>query len=283
MTGAGRHGKPGRFGAAGRFAESPRRWLWLLMPALGVTVSGSLLPAGSPAAASRALGRVVVVRPAGTSTDGLAAGPAAMRYRPLAAGRSGTAGVLVFAAPPPRHRGRVAAVPAGPADGVPAIAMAAYEHAQRVLGVTDPSCHLDWEDVAGIGRVESDNGQTWGAAARVTPNGTLLPPIFGIPLDGLDGTPAMKAPGGGWVRAEGPMQFLPATWAEYAEVANGEGRPSPQNFYDAALAAGVFLCANGGNLDKPAGLGAAIFAYNHSAGYERLVESWISFYAQVGV
>jgi hypothetical protein len=174
-------------------------------------------------------------------------------------------------------------MPAGASDGVPAVAIAAYSHAGRVLAVTDPTCHLSWEDVAGIGRVESDNGQTWGSAARVTANGTLFPPIYGIALNGSNGTPAMPAPHGGWVRAVGPMQFLPATWAEYAQDATGDGQRNPQNFYDAALTTGVFLCTNGGNMNSHADLAAAILAYNHSDAYETLVESWITYYRHVGV
>jgi membrane-bound lytic murein transglycosylase B len=202
---------------------------------------------------------------------------------PLPTDRSATEGSVPFAAAPPRSRKPSAAIPVGATDGVPAVAIAAYLHAQKALSSTDPGCHLSWEDVAGIGRVESDNGQTWGAAARVTSNGTLFPPILGIPLDGSDGTPAMPAAGGGWIRAEGPMQFLPATWAEYAQDGNGDGQRNPQNFYDAALTTGAFLCANGGNLATAGGLVAAITAYNHSSSYVSLVQSWISFYGRVGV
>ncbi|MGD0593507.1 MAG: hypothetical protein ABSB54_07510 [Acidimicrobiales bacterium] len=251
------------------------------MPVLGVTLAGSLLPAGRHVSAGRAPAAGVALHVARASSDQGAPAPFRMP-RPLPAGRSATAGVVPFSAAPPKHHRHAAAMPAGASDGVPAVAIAAYSHAGRVLAVTDPTCHLSWEDVAGIGRVESDNGQTWGAAARVTRDGTLFPPIFGVPLNGLNGTPAMRAPGGGWVRAEGPMQFLPATWAEYAQHGNGDRQRNPQNFYAAALTAGVFLCANGGDLDKPAGLKDAILAYNHSAAYESLVESWISFYAHVG-
>jgi hypothetical protein len=53
---------------------------------------------------------------------------------------------------------------------------------------------LSWEDVAGIGRVESDNGQTWGSAARITGNGTLFPSIYGIPLNGSNGAPRTESP-----------------------------------------------------------------------------------------
>lgn len=265
-----------------RYVRSPRHIPWLLAPVLAASVAGSLLTAGSAATASRTPPKSTApaVVPA---SHRLTATPVGPSYRPLPRGRSATLGRVPFAAAPPRRLKHGVVIPAGATDGVPAVAIAAYEHAQGVLAFTDPGCHVTWEDVAGIGRVESDNGQTWGSAARVTSNGTLFPPIFGIPLNGQNGTPAMRAAGGGWIRAEGPMQFLPATWAEYAQDGNGDGQKNPQNFYDAALTTGVFLCANGGNLKGAAGLRAAILAYNHSTSYLSLVESWISFYEDVGV
>jgi hypothetical protein len=267
-----RHRRPSRLDASKRFVP------FVLAPVLAAVVGGSLLPTENVASASLGVRAV-----AGAAANRLPFGPLASPIRQLPHKGSATAGVVPFAAAPPKHAKHPAAsAPPGSTAGVPAVAIAAYEHAQRVLSETDPSCHLSWEDVAGIGTVESDNGQTWGAAARVTTNGTLFPAIFGIPLDGLNGTPEMRAGGGGWVRAEGPMQFLPATWTEYAQDGNNDGARNPQNFYDAALTTAVFLCRNGGNLGRPAGLTAAILAYNHSDAYVSLVESWIAFYRRVG-
>ncbi|MHB1987094.1 MAG: lysozyme family protein [Acidimicrobiales bacterium] len=171
---------------------------------------------------------------------------------------------------------------------IPTIAVRAYEHAAKMLAKTDPACHLSWADVAGIGRVESDNGLTWGASARVSRNGTLTPPILGPVLDGQNGLPAYPTPdhgrlegGGRWERAVGPMQFLPSTWFEYSRVSSS-GAESPQNFWDAALATGEFLCANGGNLARGRGLDTAILAYNHSQSYLTLVRAWVRFYARAG-
>lgn len=271
---APRHRRRGHFGGLQRLVP------WLLVPLLtAAAVGGSLLPTENVASASRDPHPGASVPP-GTRPP---VGPLQNALRRLPHDGLATLEAVPFAAAPPKRSKHRAAAPPGASAGVPKVAIAAYQRAQILLSRTDPSCHLAWEDVAGIGRVESDNGQTWGASALVTKDGTLFPPIFGIPLDGLNGTPAMRAPGGGWVRAEGPMQFLPATWAEYARDGNNDGRRNPQNFYDAALTTGTFLCANGGNLNVAVHRTAAILAYNHSDAYVALVESWISFYEHVGV
>ena len=172
---------------------------------------------------------------------------------------------------------------------IPGIAVRAYEHAAALLTKTDPACHLSWADVAGIGRVESDNGLTWGTAARVSEDGTLTPPILGPVLDGADGLPAYPTPdhgylehGGIWERAVGPMQFLPSTWLEYGQDGNGDHLRDPQNFWDAALSTAVFLCANGGNLATANGFDAGVLAYNNSWSYLSLVRTWVRFYEKAG-
>jgi membrane-bound lytic murein transglycosylase B len=64
--------------------------------------------------------------------------------------------------------------------------------------------------------------------------------------------------------AEGPMQFLPSTWATYG---NGGDVHSP---HDAVLAAGRFLAANGFANDHD----HAIFGYNHSNHYVGAVDDY---------
>lgn len=212
-----------------------------------------------------------------------------------------TAGLPSFGQlPPARHPAVPASAARGPApslvrlagaegvQGIPAVALAAYRRAAHVLAVQDAACGLSWEDLAGIGRVESGNGLTFGSAARVTPAGTLSPPILGPVLDGTGGMPAIPTPDHGvlehdpvWERAVGPMQFLPSTWLAYAQDGNGDGVADPQNFYDAALTAGNYLCSNG-DLATASGLSDAIYAYNHSASYVALVEAWISYYRGTG-
>jgi murein DD-endopeptidase MepM/ murein hydrolase activator NlpD len=63
--------------------------------------------------------------------------------------------------------------------------------------------------------------------------------------------------------AEGWMQFLPATWAQYGVDANGDGFKDPYNPADAIFAAARYLRAAGAEKSVK----AAVFSYNHSATY----------------
>jgi len=65
--------------------------------------------------------------------------------------------------------------------------------------------------------------------------------------------------------ARGPMQFMPATWAEY-----GHGSIDGQR--DSIMAAARFLVANGGRRN----IGRALFHYNPSQSYVIAVESYAS-------
>jgi cell wall-associated NlpC family hydrolase len=63
--------------------------------------------------------------------------------------------------------------------------------------------------------------------------------------------------------AEGWMQFMPATWAQWGVDANHDGKKDPYNPRDAIFAAARYLRANG----APRDLRKAIFAYNHAGWY----------------
>ncbi len=79
--------------------------------------------------------------------------------------------------------------------------------------------------------------------------------------------------------AQGPMQFLPSTWAEWGISAFGQ--PSPpdiMNPLDAVPSAARLLCAAGAG--NPATLSQAIFAYNHATWYVAEVLALASEYAQ---
>jgi hypothetical protein len=99
---------------------------------------------------------------------------------------------------------------------------------------------LPWAVLAAIGTVESDNGTS--------------------------DLPGVRS-GANAAGAEGPMQFLPETFAEYAEPVppGGADPPDPYDATDAVYAAARLLCANGaaGGTDVP----EAVFAYNHSTDY----------------
>jgi hypothetical protein len=63
--------------------------------------------------------------------------------------------------------------------------------------------------------------------------------------------------------AEGWMQFLPSTWAQYGVDANGDGFKDPYNPADAIFAAARYLRAAGGDRN----VRAAVYSYNHSQAY----------------
>jgi hypothetical protein len=129
--------------------------------------------------------------------------------------------------------------PAGPAvaDIPPAMLALYVSAAQRCPG-------LPWQVLAAIGKVETDHGR----GAMVSPAG-----------------------------AEGPMQFMPATWAEYGVDGDGDGVASIWDAADAVPAAADLLCANGGG--NPATLASAILQYNHADWYVQLVLAWAAKYA----
>lgn len=79
--------------------------------------------------------------------------------------------------------------------------------------------------------------------------------------------------------ALGPMQFMPATWAEWGIVGFGQnGPPDIMNPLDAVPSAARMLCADGAG--NPATLRGAIFAYNHATWYVDEVLALASEYAQ---
>ncbi|RLV65885.1 Secreted protein [Streptomyces sp. CBMAI 2042] len=164
--------------------------------------------------------------------------------------------------------------------GIPASVLAAYKQAERTVATTDPACRLPWQLLAAIGKVES--GQARGG--QVDANGTTLSPILGPALNGQGFALIKDTDGGAYDsdavhdRAVGPMQFIPSTWATWGQDANGDGRKDPNNIYDAALAAGRYLCAGGRNLAVAADLDRAVLSYNQSTEYLRTVRSWFAYY-----
>ena len=161
-------------------------------------------------------------------------------------------------------------------SGIPAAALAAYQRAETVINAADRGCHLSWQLVAAIGRVESDHGRTNGNT--LDGQGVARPGIFGVPLDGSDGTTRIADTDAGqydsdakFDRAIGPMQFIPSTWSVVGVDADGDGKRNPQDIDDAALATAVYLCSGDDDLSTVAGQRAAVYRYNHSASYVDLV------------
>ncbi|MEU1942469.1 lytic transglycosylase domain-containing protein [Streptomyces sp. NPDC020125] len=164
--------------------------------------------------------------------------------------------------------------------GIPASVLDAYKKAEAALRKSNPGCNLPWQLLAAIGKVES--GQARGG--NVDADGTTVSPILGPVLNG-DGFALIKDTDGGAYdgdsthdRAVGPMQFIPSTWANWGRDGNGDGEKDPNNVYDAALAAGNYLCADGRDLSVKADLDRAILGYNHSQEYLNTVLSWFEYY-----
>jgi Transglycosylase SLT domain len=144
----------------------------------------------------------------------------------------------------PKQHGRAPApapLPCRASRGdIPCDYLALYQAAAR----TCPG--LSWPLLAGIGKVESDHGRNAATSSA---------------------------------GAEGPMQFLPGTWARYAVDGDGDGIADPQNLFDSTLSAARYLCSGGFNLRDPAQVMAAILRYNNSMAYAQNVLGWAAAYA----
>ncbi|MEU8746620.1 lytic murein transglycosylase [Streptomyces parvulus] len=164
--------------------------------------------------------------------------------------------------------------------GIPATVLDAYKKAEAAVRQAKPGCNLPWQLLAAIGKVES--GQARGG--RVDASGTTIGKIIGPQLDG-NGFALIKDTDDGvydgnssYDNAVGPMQFIPSTWAWAGRDGNGDGKDDPNNVYDAALAAGHYLCRFTWDLSDRADLESAILSYNNSQDYLNTVLSWLEHY-----
>jgi cell wall-associated NlpC family hydrolase len=110
---------------------------------------------------------------------------------------------------------------------------------------------LPWGVLAGIGKAESDHGRST--------------------------APGVHS-GANYAGAEGPMQFEPATFAQYAVDGNHDGTLSVYDPADAIYTAAAMLCADGAASGTQAGIRQAVFSYNHSQAYVTAVLSWAARY-----
>jgi cell wall-associated NlpC family hydrolase len=131
-------------------------------------------------------------------------------------------------------------------DDIPPDYLAWYQAAAQTCA------GLPWQVLAGIGTVESGNGQS--------------------------GAPGVHA-GANFAGAEGPMQFEPATFTEYAVNADPGEPLSPYDPQDAIWTAAAMLCANGARGGTQPGIRQAIYAYNHATWYVNEVLTWAAKYA----
>ncbi len=183
---------------------------------------------------------------------------------------------------PARARADVAEV------GFSMVILDAYFRAERQMAAERPSCGLEWETLAAIGRVESRHG-TFGADG-VTQSGQTVGRVIGIPLDGENQTLEILDTDGGTLdgdaeydRAVGPMQFIPTTWQRFARDGDGNGTADPHNLYDAALTAAEYLCRGRANLQTRGPLAGAILSYNNSNAYVSSVLRWRGTYREPGL
>lgn len=161
-------------------------------------------------------------------------------------------------------------------NGIPSAALSAYRRAADLLERADESCQLPWHLLAGIGRVESNHGRINGSTLNA--DGVAKPDIIGIPLNGENSTATIRDTDGGKLdadtdfdRAVGPMQFIPGTWATVGVDGDGDDKKNPQNIYDAATAAGVYLCAGSEDVSDLDEAATAVRRYNQSDEYVDLV------------
>jgi cell wall-associated NlpC family hydrolase len=140
------------------------------------------------------------------------------------------------------------------AGGATALALADISASYLVwyTGAAQTCPGLPWAVLAGIGKVESDHGRSQAPGVHAGANSA---------------------------GAEGPMQFLPATFAQYAVDGDHDGRVNVYDPADAIYTAAAMLCANGAAAATPGGLSAAVFAYDHSPAYVATVFGWAARYS----
>ncbi|MET9324883.1 hypothetical protein ABZX75_32775 [Streptomyces sp. NPDC003038] len=170
------------------------------------------------------------------------------------------------------------------ATGIPATALDAYHRAELSVAAALPGCKLPWQLLAGIGRVESVHASGYGLKA----DGYTEKPIRGPRLDGNGFAEIRDTDKGEWDadteydRAIGPMQFIPSTWATWGADGNGDAKRDPNNIYDAALGAGLYLCAGDRDLSDSGKLDSAILSYNNSREYVNTVLGYMRQYQNGG-
>ena len=86
-------------------------------------------------------------------------------------------------------------------------------------------------------------------------------------------------PGTSYAGAQGPMQFMPSTFASYAVDGDKDGDKDIMDPADAIFSAAHYLCANGAGRGGEA-LSRAIWHYNHADWYVQLVLELAGQYAE---
>ena len=257
-----------RAGRAGRALRTPAFGLAVIVPLVLVLAVGASAPSAKHAVADDGITPLAAVARTGESS-GVVVVNASRLPTPF---RFATA---TLSAPPPpivfSSQGGLR---------IPAVALSAYRNAERMMASAYPGCGVSWNLLAGVGRIESLHANGGATDARGTP----IQPILGPALDGtLPGNEiivhSVQAGRVTYVRALGPMQFLPGTWARYASDGDGDRKADVQNLYDASLGAARYLCSGSLNLRDPSQVMSAILRYNNSSAYAQNVLGWAAAYA----
>lgn len=111
---------------------------------------------------------------------------------------------------------------------IPSNYLPVYQAAAKKYGI-------DWAILAAMGKIETEHGQ-----------------------GGKEETCIASSAG-----AQGPMQFMPDTWASEGVDGNGDGKTDACNYQDAIYGAANYLVDSG----APQDYHAAILAYNHAEWY----------------
>jgi membrane-bound lytic murein transglycosylase B len=171
------------------------------------------------------------------------------------------------------------------ATDIPERSLAAYAGAALAKSATMPECGLSWNTIAGIGATESDHGRHGGSA--VGADGTVTPPIYGVPLAGGEGVEHIPDSDGGALdgdaefdRAVGPFQLIPQTWRNWHTDGNGDGVEDPHNIDDAAMATANYLCRVSIHIDTEEGWIAAVSGFNSPQAYRDSVARYAVRYAE---
>jgi hypothetical protein len=149
------------------------------------------------------------------------------------------------------------------------------------MGQAAPSCHLSWNLLAAVGAAQSNHGRRGGAALNRT--GVVKPSLFGSRTTGRgagDSDAGRLDHDRHGDRPMGPMMFLPSTWTTVGVDGDQDGRRSPQDIDDAALAAAVYLCSGSGDLSTDHDARRALRRFDRAPSYADAVLALAETYAE---
>lgn len=158
-----------------------------------------------------------------------------------------------------------------PGTDLSMVVIDAYFRASVSMAERRPNCDISWDQLAGVGLIESRHGAFGGS--EVGPDGQTTKEILGPVLDGEPFAAISDTDGGAldgnteWDRAVGPMQFIPGSWGIYGLDGNGDDVADPHNLYDAAYSAAEHLCRGHSRLQNDANYRRSLLGYNRSEVY----------------